>query len=107
VNSQAELIRAQSSAADDRALATPQVAFKIETIRVQPQKLDSLMTLAAELTVTTTRVVHGLSTHEEIVDLWEEWNKDVAANDTAHDATETGARGANTRLGAARRTAAF
>src|SRR4028119_364813 len=65
------------------------------------------MTLAAELTVTTTRVAHGLSTPEEIVDLWEEWNKEVAANRTAHDATETGARGANTRLGAARRTAAF
>jgi two-component system chemotaxis sensor kinase CheA len=107
VNSQAEIIKAQPRAADEPSPLTPQVAFKIDTIRVQPQKLDGLMTLAAELTVTTTRVAHGLSTYEEIVDLWEEWNKDVSANHTAHDATETGARGVNTRLGAARRTAAF
>jgi two-component system chemotaxis sensor kinase CheA len=107
VNSQAEIITLQLHATDEAALPTPQVAFKIETIRVQPQKLDGLMTLAAELTVTTTRVARGLSACEEIVDLWEEWNKDVSANNTAHDATDKGARGASTRLGAARRTAAF
>ena len=56
-----------------------QGAFKIETIRVQPQKLDGLMTLAAELTVTTTRVARGLGVREEIVELWENWNKDLAS----------------------------
>jgi two-component system chemotaxis sensor kinase CheA len=37
------------------------------------------MSLAADLTVTTTRVSRGLSACEEIGELWEEWNKDVTA----------------------------
>jgi two-component system chemotaxis sensor kinase CheA len=53
--------------------------FKIQTMRVPPAKLDALMTLASELTVTSTRVIRGLSAFEEIGALWEEWNKDMAS----------------------------
>ncbi|MBV9470176.1 MAG: chemotaxis protein CheA, partial [Abitibacteriaceae bacterium] len=53
--------------------------FKIETIRVEPTKLDALMTLAGELTVTTTRVTRGLAEFEAVAALWEEWQKDTTA----------------------------
>lgn len=56
--------------------ATP-ANFKIETIRVEPTKLDALMTLAGELTVTTSRVTRGLAEFESITALWEEWQKDT------------------------------
>ncbi len=56
----------------------PRDDFKIQTMRVPPAKLDALMTLASELTVTTTRVIRGLAAFEEIGALWEEWNKDMA-----------------------------
>jgi two-component system chemotaxis sensor kinase CheA len=66
----------------------PQPAeFRIETIRVEPQKLDAVMTLAGELTVTATRVTRGLAELEEIGALWDEWNKDVM---TAQDAGGSG-----------------
>ncbi len=52
--------------------------FKIQTMRVPPARLDALMTLASELTVTTTRVMRGMTAFEEVGALWEEWNKDMA-----------------------------
>jgi two-component system chemotaxis sensor kinase CheA len=55
-------------------------AFKIETIRVEPQKLDALMTMAGELTVTTNRVARGMAGFHDLTALWEEWSKDAAAN---------------------------
>lgn len=51
--------------------------FKIQTMRVPPAKLDALMTLASELTVTTNRLERGLATFVEVSELWEEWNKDL------------------------------
>ncbi len=51
--------------------------YRIETIRVEPQKLDALMTQAGELTVTKTRVTHRLAEVEEISAFWEEWSRDV------------------------------
>jgi len=60
--------------------ASPSDEFKIQTMRVAPARLDALMNLASELTVTTTRVVRGITAFEEIGELWEEWNKDVSAH---------------------------
>lgn len=51
--------------------------FRIDTIRVPPAKLDTLMTLAGELAVTTTRVSRGLSAFDEITALWEAWTRDL------------------------------
>jgi two-component system chemotaxis sensor kinase CheA len=56
---------------------TPRDEFKIQTMRVPPAKLDALMTLASELTVTTTRVIRGMTAFEEIGALCEEWNKEL------------------------------
>lgn len=69
-----EMLENAIEVADD----APRDDFKIQTMRVPPAKLDALMTLASELTVTTTRVIRGLAAFEEIGALWEEWNKDVA-----------------------------
>lgn len=69
-----------SSAADGAVLAGSPAGFKIETIRVEPPKLDALMTLAGELTVTTTRVTRGLAEFEALTALWEEWHKDAVSS---------------------------
>lgn len=60
------------------ASPAPSGAFKIETIRVEPQRLDALMARVGELTVTTTRVRRGLRALEELAALWEEWNRETA-----------------------------
>jgi two-component system chemotaxis sensor kinase CheA len=63
---------------------TPSVTeFKIETIRVEPQKLDALMTLAGEMVVTTARTVQGMSAIEELDELWEEWSRDATKSNLA------------------------
>jgi two-component system, chemotaxis family, sensor kinase CheA len=54
--------------------------YRIETIRVDPQKLDALMTQAGELTVTKIRMAHRLADIEEIMSLWEEWNREAFAD---------------------------
>ena len=70
----------------------PREEFKIQTMRVPPAKLDALMTLASELTVTSTRVIRGMSAFEEVGVLWEEWNKDVGelrrVGPTSHNARD-------------------
>ncbi len=54
--------------------------YRIETVRVPTHTLDHLMTQAGELTVTQIRVAHRLSEVEEIVNLWEEWSRDLFVN---------------------------
>lgn len=60
-------------------------SYKIETIRVKPQKLDVLMTHSGELTVTKIRIARRLGQIEEILAVWEEWSKDSFANRFAID----------------------
>nr|WP_315871087.1 hybrid sensor histidine kinase/response regulator [Trichocoleus desertorum] len=55
-------------------------SYRIETIRVETQKLDALMTQTGELTVTKIRVAHRLSEIEAIASLWEEWSRDAFVN---------------------------
>lgn len=60
-------------------LATPDASWKIETIRVEPSKLDSLLAMAGELIVATTRAHRGRGDFEALVTLWEDESKNVAA----------------------------
>lgn len=53
-------------------------SYQIDTIRVEPQKLDFLMTQAGELTVTKTRIAHQMVEIQEIVTLWEDWSRQDA-----------------------------
>ncbi|MEL6495333.1 MAG: response regulator, partial [Cyanobacteria bacterium J06623_7] len=50
--------------------------YKIDTIRVEPQKLDLLMTQASELAVTKLRISQQMAEIEQILTLWSGWNKD-------------------------------
>src|SRR5919108_3236574 len=72
-----EGVFSQSGAEDGHA--QPQ-RYRIETIRVDPQKLDALMTQAGELTVTKIRMARRLADIEEIMSLWEEWNREAFAD---------------------------
>jgi two-component system chemotaxis sensor kinase CheA len=54
--------------------------YRIETIRVTTQSLDSLMMQAGELTVTKIRIAHRLADVEEIANLWEECSRELTHN---------------------------
>ena len=49
--------------------------FQIDTIRVEPQKLDTLMTQASELAVTKLRIFQQMTEIDQILALWEGWSK--------------------------------
>lgn len=62
-------------------VSTVQISnYQIDTIRVEPQKLDILMTQAGELTVTKLRLAHLMTEIEELVTLWEEWSRETFGN---------------------------
>ena len=61
----------------DVAVSTVAAPFQIETMRVEPARLDALTTLAGELIVTTTRLSRGLAEVGALADLLEEWSKDA------------------------------
>lgn len=65
--------------------------YRIDTIRVETRNLDNLMTQAGELTVTKIRIAHRLAEIEEIVNLWEEWSRDIFINRFALEELEKGA----------------
>jgi two-component system chemotaxis sensor kinase CheA len=53
---------------------------QIDTIRVEPEKLDFLLTQAGELSVTKLRLTQRMSEIETILNFWEEWTKDSLVN---------------------------
>ncbi|MDJ0900830.1 MAG: hybrid sensor histidine kinase/response regulator [Xenococcus sp. MO_188.B8] len=53
---------------------------QIDTIRVEPQKLDTLMTQASELTVTKLRISQQVSDIDHILTLWSQWQKDTSTH---------------------------
>jgi two-component system chemotaxis sensor kinase CheA len=78
--------------ATDASTSSKTGAYRIESIRVETRNLDELMTQAGELTVTKSRINHRLAEVEEIVSLWEEWNRDVFANRFCLDEVTKGNR---------------
>ena len=65
-------------------------SYRIDTIRVETNKLDTLMTQAGELTVSKIRIAHRLNEIEEIVALWEDWSRDAFVNRFAFKETVEG-----------------
>jgi two-component system chemotaxis sensor kinase CheA len=51
--------------------------FRVETVRVEPGKLDALMTHTGELTVTSLRIARRLEQFQPLLDLCEEWQRDL------------------------------
>ena len=75
---QSEPVAAISAASESTpATTTPATNkdYKIDTIRVEPQKLDALMTQASELSVTKLRISQQMTEIEQILTLWESWHK--------------------------------
>jgi two-component system chemotaxis sensor kinase CheA len=72
-HSQPAARRTESSGADNR-----DGNYRIDTIRVDTQHLDALMTTAGELTVTKIRIAHRLSEIEEVVAFSEEWAREAS-----------------------------
>lgn len=71
--------------------------YQIDTIRVEPKKLDDLMRQAGELSVTNLRIGHWVAEIEEILTLWEEWSRDTAINRSALASLEEGSYNGHTK----------
>ncbi|MBD1911462.1 MULTISPECIES: response regulator [unclassified Leptolyngbya] len=71
--------------------------YRIGTIRVATENLDSLLTQAGELTVTKIRIAHRLAELEAVTTLWDEWNRDLFNNRFVFDELRKG-NGALNRL---------
>lgn len=69
-------------------VAAPVKDYSIDTIRVEPQKLDTLMTHANELTVTKLSISRQMSQINQMVDLWEQWHKDNSQKRLVFDQIE-------------------
>ena len=65
--------------ADQGPIPLPSAPFRIESVRVEPRKLDALMTLTGELTVTKTRVARRLEEIDALSEFCEEWEREDAA----------------------------
>lgn len=74
---ESEPITEISATAANKPLNTPAVGKdeKIDTIRVEPQKLDALMTQASELAVTKLRISQQMTEIEQISALWSAWSR--------------------------------
>ncbi|MFA6972137.1 MAG: response regulator, partial [Gallionella sp.] len=76
-------VRTPQSAAPQSEVRIPHSAipqsssFRIETIRVEPKKLDALLTQAGELTVTKIRIARHLTEVDELLDYCDEWGRAV------------------------------
>lgn len=66
---------------DGECASVQTVSSQIDTIRVDPQKLDALMTQTTELVVTKTRITHRVAQADQILDTWEGWTKHPERND--------------------------
>ena len=73
-----EPISARATLSVAESMETQLTHYRIETIRVDPQKLDALMTQTGELTVTKIRMSRRLAEISQLVTLWEEWHHDIS-----------------------------
>jgi two-component system, chemotaxis family, sensor kinase CheA len=62
--------------------------YQIDTIRVESQKLDKLLTQASELLVTKGQLGDRLSEIDQILALWEEWNRETFVSRMTYDEIE-------------------
>jgi two-component system, chemotaxis family, sensor kinase CheA len=73
---------AQKNISETVNIPTSNRDYQIDTIRVDPQKLDILATQASELAVTKLRISQQMTQIEQILTLWEGWNKENADSDS-------------------------
>lgn len=68
-----------SEALPSVTLEAPSGGYRIDTMRVEPQKLDALMKQASELTVAKIRIARRSTQIEDLVSLHEEWSREIFA----------------------------
>ncbi|MGL5796073.1 MAG: chemotaxis protein CheA, partial [Waterburya sp.] len=73
---------AQKNISETANIPTSNRDYQIDTIRVDPQKLDILGTQASELAVTKLRISQQMTQIDQMLTLWEVWNKDNADSDS-------------------------
>ena len=76
----------KTETAQPEPVALSSAPFRIESVRVEPRKLDTLMTQAGELTVTKTRLARRLAEMDALADFCEDWRRE----ETARRAGDTG-----------------
>jgi two-component system chemotaxis sensor kinase CheA len=62
--------------------------YQIDTIRVESQKLDKLLTQASELAVTKGQMGDRLAEIDQIIGQWEEWNREAFVSRLTFDELE-------------------
>ncbi len=62
--------------------------YQIDTIRVESQKLDKLLTQASELVVTKGHIGDRVTEIDRIIALWEQWNREAFASRLTYDELE-------------------
>lgn len=62
--------------------------YQIDTIRVESQKLDKLLTQASELVVTKGHIADRPAEIEQIIALWEEWSREAFVSRLTFDELE-------------------
>lgn len=77
----------QSEIRIPQSVVPQSTAFRIETIRVDPKKLDALLTQAGELTVTKIRIARRLAEMGELLDYCEEWGRAAHAGQASVEGT--------------------
>jgi two-component system chemotaxis sensor kinase CheA len=74
---------------ESAAEALAQVSdYQIDTIRVESQKLDKLLTQASELAVTKGQMGDRLAEIDQILGQWEEWNREAFVSRLTFDELE-------------------
>lgn len=69
--------------------ALPQVSdYQLDTIRVESQKLDKLLTQASELVVTKGHIGDRVAEIDQILALWEEWSREAFVSRLTFDELE-------------------
>ncbi len=91
-----------STSASTMPLEAPAGRYRIDTMRVEPQKLDALMKHAGELTVAKIRIARRLTQIEELATLCEEWGREICA---AHRSTLVAQNDGGRQAGLHRRAA--
>jgi two-component system chemotaxis sensor kinase CheA len=62
--------------------------YQIDTIRVESQKLDKLLTQASELAVTKGQIGDRVAEIDQLIGLWEEWNRETFVSRLTYDELE-------------------
>ena len=75
---------AEIETAPPEPIALSSVPFRIESVRVEPRKLDALMTQAGELAVTKTRLARRLAELDALADFCEDWRREETTRRAAN-----------------------